>query len=269
MNVEFSGFSDRGKIREANEDSFVIVPELGLFAVADGMGGHNAGEVASKMATDILRDYLARAVSGGDVTLGGNDSTYSQSANRLASGIRLANRVIYESALTNPAWRSMGTTIVAVKFDETNGMSIAHVGDSRAYLMRGGRLIPLTEDHSMVAEQVRLELISLEEAEISPQRNILTRAIGIDSELEVDLCDLTLVPKDRILLCSDGLTTMVSEKAISEIIRGGSNPDTVCRQLVEEANRNGGRDNVTAVLIAVHGGLLSRFAHMFNWARRH
>jgi protein phosphatase len=254
-------------VREGNEDNFVVAPELGLFAVADGMGGHNAGEIASRMAIDVLRDYLKRTSAGGDVLVGAHNPAYSAAANHLASGIRLANRVIYESAQNNPAWRNMGTTIVAALL-EAEQLSIAHVGDSRAYLIRGDSIIPLTEDHSMVAEQVRMGLITREAAEASSQRNIITRALGLQSEPEVDLCDLPLAPGDRILLCSDGLTTMVSDEVIRAIVLGGSETDEICRQLVEEANRNGGRDNVTTVIVSLRGGNRSGFSRMFDWARR-
>jgi protein phosphatase len=267
MNTDSFGFSDRGMIREGNEDSFVVAPEAGLFAVADGMGGHNAGEVASRMAIDVLRDYLDRTVEGGEVLMGSQNPDYSDAANRLASGIRLANQVIFESAQNNPAWRNMGTTIVAAILDEER-LSIAHVGDSRAYLIRGGGVIALTEDHSLVAEQVRMGLISRETAETSNQRNIITRALGFAAETEVDLCDLLLAPEDRILLCSDGLTTMVTDEMICSIVLCSSNPDEICRLLVEEANRNGGKDNVTVAVIIVRSGVLSGLSHMFDWARR-
>ncbi len=267
MNTVSSGYSDRGMVREGNEDSFVVAPELGLFAVADGVGGHRAGEIASKMALDVLQDYLGRTSGGGEVLLGGNDPNYSDTANRLASGIRLASRVIYESAQDNPAWRNMGTTIVAALLEEER-LSIAHVGDSRAYLIRGGGIIPLTEDHSMIAEQVRMGLLSPEAAQASTQRNIITRALGFEVDAEVDLCDLLLAQEDRILLCSDGLTNMVSDQMICSIALGSQNPDEICQQLVEEANMNGGKDNVTAVLIMVRSGSLSLLSRMLDWARR-
>lgn len=267
MNYEASGNSDRGMVREGNEDSFIVSPELGLFAVADGMGGHNAGEIASRMAIDVLRDYLERTAAGGDVLLGTQDPSYSAAANHLASGIRLANRVIYESAQSNPAWRNMGTTFVAALI-EADRLSIAHVGDSRAYLVRGDVIIPLTEDHSMVAEQVRMGLITQEAADASAQRNIITRALGFESAPDVDLCDLPLSAGDRILLCSDGLTNMVHDETIRSIVLGSNEPDEICRQLVEAANRNGGKDNVTAVVVMVRGGALSGLSRMFDWARR-
>jgi protein phosphatase len=267
MHVISAGFSDQGMVREGNEDSYVVAPDRGLFVVADGVGGHNAGEIASRMAIDVLRDYFDRTANRTEVVLGNLDPGYSDAANRLASGIRLANRVIYESARNNPAWRNMGTTIVAA-FLAKDHLSVAHVGDSRAYLIRSGGIMALTEDHSMVAEQVRMGLISREEAEASPRRNIITRALGSETEPEIDLCDIVLMAEDRILLCSDGLTTMVADEVILSIVLGSGAPDEICRLLVEEANRNGGKDNVTAAVILVRGGALSGITRIIDWARR-
>ena len=266
MQTDSSGYSDKGLVRDGNEDSFVVAPEIGFFAVADGMGGHNAGEVASRMAIDALRAYLERTTIANSTPDDDNHPTCSAAANHLASGIRHANRIIFESTWNNPAWQNMGTTIVAAILNE-NRLSIAHVGDSRAYLLRGGGIIALTEDHSLVAEQVRSGTISSEIAEVSTQRNIITRALGSESEPEVDLCDLLLAPDDRILLCSDGLTTMVNEATIRSIVLGSRNPDEICRLLVEEANRNGGKDNITVAVILVRGGALSGLSRIYNWAR--
>ncbi|MDA8428377.1 MAG: Stp1/IreP family PP2C-type Ser/Thr phosphatase [Geobacteraceae bacterium] len=266
MHTDSSGYSDKGLVREGNEDSFVVAPEMGFFAVADGMGGHNAGEVASRMAIDALRAYLEQTAAGGSMPGNGKRPAYSAAANHLASGIRHANRVIYESTRHNPAWRDMGTTIVAAVLNE-NLLSIAHVGDSRAYLLRGGGIIALTEDHSLVAEQLRSGQISRATAEISSERNVITRALGLEVEPEVDLCDLLLAPEDRILLCSDGLTTMVTEAKIRSIVLGSRDPNEICRLLVEEANINGGKDNITVAVILVRGGALSGLSRIYNWAR--
>lgn len=266
MQTDTSGYSDKGMVREGNEDSFVVAPEIGFFAVADGMGGHNAGEVASRMAIDVLRAYLEHTTISNSMQDNGKNPDCSDTANLLASGIRHANRVIYESTQNNPAWRDMGTTIVAAILNE-NRLSIAHVGDSRAYLLRGGGIIALTEDHSLVAEQVRSGHISIENAEVSSQRNIITRALGFETEPEVELCDLLLAPEDRILLCSDGLTTMVTDAKIRSIVLGSRNPDEICRLLVEEANNNGGKDNITVAVILVRGGALSGLSRIYNWAR--
>jgi serine/threonine protein phosphatase PrpC len=266
MQTDTSGYSDKGMVRDGNEDSFVVAPEIGFFAVADGMGGHNAGEVASRMAIDALRAYLERTAIDGSLPGSGKNPDCSDAANLLACGIRHANRVIYESTLDNPAWRDMGTTIVAAILNEDR-LSIAHVGDSRAYLLRGGGIIALTEDHSLVAEQVRSGHISHETADVSSQRNIITRALGSGAEPEVDLCDLLLAPEDRILLCSDGLTTMVTEAKIRSIVLGSRDPDAICRLLVEEANNNGGKDNITVAVILVRGGALSGLSRIYNWAR--
>lgn len=267
MKINAAGYTDRGMVREGNEDSFIVSLETGLFAVADGMGGHNAGEVASRMALDVLNDYLIRSARGEEKMLGSRNPDISENANRLVSGIRLANRVIYESARSNPLWRSMGTTIVAALL-EGERLNIAHLGDSRAYLVRGSAIIRLTEDHSMVAEQVRLGLISAEAAQASEQRNIITRALGLESEPDVELCDLLLAADDRLLLCSDGLTNMVPDEMICRVVQAGDGPDETCRRLVAEANSNGGRDNVTALVLTVEGGLLARLSRIFDRSRR-
>lgn len=266
VNCSAAGLSDKGMVREGNEDSILVDSDLNLYVVADGMGGHNAGEIASKMAVDVLRDYISRTAAGGEVLIGSHDQAFSDTANHLASGIKLANRVIYESAQSNPVWRNMGSTIVASLL-EGERLSIAHAGDSRAYLIRGDSIIQLTDDHSLVAEQVRQGLISSEDAELSAKRNIITRGLGVDAELEVDLSDLPVTEGDRILLCSDGLSNMLTDQAIAAIIVGYRDPAEICQKLIEEANRNGGRDNISAVIIMVNGRKLSGLSRMFNWAR--
>ncbi|NVN99863.1 MAG: Stp1/IreP family PP2C-type Ser/Thr phosphatase [Geobacteraceae bacterium] len=266
LNCLAAGLSDKGMVRDGNEDSILVAPDLNLYVVADGMGGHNAGEIASKMAVDVLRDYISRTAAGGEVLIGRHDQSVSDTANHLASGIKLANRVIYESAQSNPAWKNMGSTIVAVLLEDER-LSIAHAGDSRAYLIRGESIIQLTDDHSLVAEQVRKGLISREDAETSTRRNIITRGLGVDLELEVDLSDLPVTDGDRILLCSDGLSNMLTDQAIAAITQGYRDPLEVCQKLIEEANRSGGTDNISAVIIMISGRKMSGLSRMFNWAR--
>lgn len=261
-----AGLTDRGMVREGNEDSILLADDLGLYAVADGMGGHNAGEVASRMAMDVIRDYITRTSRGGEVLLGGHDHAYSDAANRLASGIKLANRVIFESASNSASWRSMGTTIVAALIDGEQ-VSIAHAGDSRAYLVRGNEIRPLTNDHSLVAEQVRQGLLSKEEAEKSTRKNVITRALGAAADIEIDLCDLAVEDGDRMLLCSDGLSNMIADQGIAAIVRGFREPEEICTKLVEEANRCGGRDNISAVLLMFSRKRESGIARLFGWGK--
>jgi protein phosphatase len=248
MQIRAAGLTDPGLVREHNEDSLFTGTELGLFAVADGMGGQLAGEVASRMAVDVLRDYLERAADGREALIGAVDERHTVAANQLASGIRLANRVIFEAGQSSNAWRSMGSTIAAVLLDGSR-LAIAHVGDSRVYLIRGHSIIQMTDDHSLVAEQHRQGLISKDEAQSSHMKNVITRALGQDLDVEVDLTEVELMGRDRILLCSDGLTNMVDDEEILNIITRENNPDTACSLLINRANENGGRDNITAVLV--------------------
>lgn len=246
MKILAHGLSDKGLSRTNNEDSFYVNEDLGLLVVADGMGGHSAGEVASRMAVEALSGYIRKSCAGGEPLFGPPDSGRSGASNRLVSGIRFANRVVCEAAKNDPSWKGMGTTIVAALVDG-NRVSIAHAGDSRAYLVRSGKISQLTDDHSVVAEQVRLGLLSKEEAEVSEKRNLITRALGSDEALEVDVTEIDLMDGDRLLLCSDGLSTMVADDEVLMIIASDNAPESACARLVEVANNNGGRDNITAV----------------------
>jgi serine/threonine protein phosphatase PrpC len=248
MLVRAEGFTDTGMVREHNEDFLVTDTELGLFAVADGMGGQLAGEIASRMAVDVLKDYIGRAAAGGEALIGARDERYTPAANQLASGIRLANRVIFEAGQSSASMRSMGSTIVAVLLDGDR-LAIAHVGDSRVYLIRGGSINQITDDHSLVAEQQRKGLISKDEADSSHLKNVITRALGQDLDVEVDLNELDTMDGDRILLCSDGLTNMVSDEEILTVVTRENDPGRACGILVNKANDNGGKDNVTVVLV--------------------
>lgn len=248
MKILAHGLSDKGLSRTHNEDSFFADKDLGLFVVADGMGGHSAGEVASKMAVEALSGYIRKSYAGGEPLIGSSDLGRSDASNRLVSGIRFANQVVCEAAKNNRSWKGMGTTIVAALVDG-NRVSIAHAGDSRAYFVRSGTIFQLTDDHSVVAEQVRQGLLSKEEAEVSEKRNLITRALGNDEALEVDVTEIDIVDGDRLLLCSDGLSTMVADDEVLMIIASDNAPESACIRLVDEANNNGGRDNITVVAV--------------------
>jgi serine/threonine protein phosphatase PrpC len=230
------GLSDTGRKRRRNEDSFVREPPL--FAVADGMGGAPAGEVASRLAATALRE------TDGDGTNG---------EERVAALIQEANRRVYQRSSEDAAASGMGTTMTAALLDADTGvLSIGHVGDSRAYLIRDGRVDQLTEDHSLVAELVRSGKLSPEEAEVHPQRSVITRALGTDPDVDVDTFSIQTQPGDLYLLCSDGLTTMVSDGEILEQVeRHRSDLDAVARALVTAANRGGGEDNITVVIFEI------------------
>jgi serine/threonine protein phosphatase PrpC len=236
------GKTDQGLVRANNEDNFHVDEKLGLLVVADGMGGHASGETASQLAVNIIRDYF----QGARKPIGKEDHTYSAESNRLRSAIVLANQAVYEAAQSSPHLKGMGTTIAAVLLTG-NRASIAHIGDSRVYLVRGGAIEQLTDDHSIVNEQVRLELITREEATKSEMKNILTKALGISPDMEPDLNEMTLFHGDILLLCSDGLHGMVPDEEILEMVASTDNPDVVCDSLIGKALENGGSDNVTVV----------------------
>ena len=249
MNYKVHGLSDTGKKRTNNEDNFGIDQELGLFIVADGMGGHAAGEVASRMAIELILDYTGRTANSDEPYLTGFNSRYSRAGNRLCSAIILANQVISDSAANRDEWQGMGTTVVAAWINtETSRLTIAHVGDSRVYLVRHGQIKQLTVDHSLIEEHIREGLISREEAQNSFFRNMITRALGYRERVTPDIIELTIDPGDKLLLCSDGLNTMLSDQEILQIIRPTANLPQACQQLINAANERGGKDNVTVII---------------------
>jgi serine/threonine protein phosphatase PrpC len=243
LNLSACGKTDQGLVRANNEDNFYLDEKLGLLVVADGMGGHASGETASNLAVNIIRDYF----QGPPKLIKDNDPAYSATTNRLGSAIRLANQAVLEAAQSSPQLKGMGTTIVAVLLNG-NRLSIAHIGDSRVYLIRAGNIEQLTDDHSVVNEQVKRDLITKEEAAKSEMKNILTKALGISMDTEADLDELTMFDGDILLLCSDGLNTMISDETILDIISFADNPVTVCDSLINAANENGGKDNITVVI---------------------
>jgi protein phosphatase len=222
--------SDTGKKRRRNEDSYVVAPPL--FAVADGMGGAQAGEVASKLAAAALED---------------TDSGSSSGQERVVYLIQEANRRVYARANTDPATSGMGTTMT-VALVEGQVVTIGHVGDSRAYLVRAGRLEQLTEDHSLVNELLKSGKLSPQEAETHPQRSVITRAVGTDPDVDVDAFTVDALEGDVFLLCSDGLTDMVDDDGILDVVeRYHDDLDRVAKSLVSAANRGGGEDNITVI----------------------
>ncbi|MFY9580469.1 MAG: Stp1/IreP family PP2C-type Ser/Thr phosphatase [Gaiellaceae bacterium] len=233
--------TDTGRKRRHNEDAYVVEPPL--FAIADGMGGAQAGEVASRLAAAALKESGAGA--GG--------------AERIVALIQEANRRVYNRSSTDPNTSGMGTTIT-VALVEDDRVAFGHVGDSRAYLIRDGRMEQLTEDHSLVNELLKSGKLSQEEAESHPQRSVITRALGTDPDVDVDTFSVPAQTGDIFLLCSDGLTDMVSEDAIFDVVEGNRDDiDGALRALVRAANRGGGEDNITVVAfeisdVAVHDG---------------
>ena len=265
MELTAFGLTDVGQVRPHNEDSILLEPSLHLYAVADGMGGHKGGEFASRICLDTMKDYLLQASRGQAPLVGEKDAAHSDAANLLASAIRFANRAVFEAAFAKPEWRGMGTTIVALTVQD-NKVSIAHVGDSRAYLLRGGKFQQITQDHSWVEEQVRAGLMSRDEALFAKGRNVLSRAIGQEEAVQVDLNALELLDGDRLLLCSDGLYGMVADEEIAALVSSSQTLEKGCKELVACANGRGGRDNISVILLSavVEKGLLAGMKRLFT-----
>ena len=250
MKIAYQAVTDVGRKRKGNEDSLFLNPEQRLFVVADGMGGHAAGEIASKVAVDSINEFVC--LTGGDEEITwpfGLDETISYDGNRLKTAIRHANRKVLEATKEKTEYEGMATTVAAVLVDGDTA-NIGHVGDSRIYLFTGGELTQLTSDHSWVNEQILNGVISADQARSHPLRNVVTRALGGKLDLAVDIQVRPMKPGELLLLCSDGLTTMVPDEDIARILgAAGGDVDRAARDLVAEANERGGEDNITVVLL--------------------
>lgn len=245
MIIKVCGATDIGKRRDLNEDSFGIHGfeenvSKGLCVLADGMGGHNAGEVASSIAVESVIDKLAATI---------DETDDNMIVSNITDAIDFANTSIYEMSLKNREQAGMGTTLVVV-YVVDNHVRIANIGDSRAYAISDKEINRITVDHSIVEELVQRGTITREEARNHPDKNIITRALGTDAFVEADYFDYTPIAGETILMCSDGLTEMVCEERIQEIICRTANIDETVNDLIEEANKNGGVDNIT--VIAIH-----------------
>jgi protein phosphatase len=237
MQLSAAARSDLGRRRPANEDTYALAPELGLYLVADGMGGHRAGQVASGLA--------ARAAVA---SLRVPREAPSGAVERLRACVVAANAEIVASSRAKPELAGMGTTVVAL-LAENARVALAHVGDSRAYLVRGKAIRRLTEDHTLVGELVRRGEISERAAASHPQRHVLLRALGVRRNVDPDMLELAPEPGDRYLLCSDGLTGHVADEEIAELVSEEADLDAACESLIDLANRRGGDDNITVVLL--------------------
>ena len=253
MHINFAAKSDVGMKRDHNEDNFLVYAEQNLSVICDGMGGHAAGEVASAIAVQEVKEFFDFTSKDEDATWpfkGEKQKTYDE--NRLVTSIKLANSRIIEASEGDVHKKNMGTTAVAVHFVERNGSGpkalVAHVGDSRVYLMRGSKLQRITIDHSLVEEYLRMGKITAEEAVNFPQKNIILRALGQQRSIEVELNVYQPEPGDIFMLCSDGLSGMVTDEALEEILIKAPNLEAAATQLIDTANANGGIDNVTVVL---------------------
>lgn len=239
------GLSDVGIKRDQNEDSFLVQPDHGLFAVADGMGGHQGGAQASRLAVEIVEREIKRADLGDTAVTGPGDET--PPAQHLKSAARLAGRTIFELAESNASLMGMGTTLTSLLFHHGR-VYLAHVGDSRAYLFRDDRLEQLTTDHSWIEEQVRAGLLSMDEAQQSSLKHVITRSVGFEHEVEVDLLVQPVALGDCFLLCSDGLSNNIPPEELRVMFCREFFCD-IPRLLIDAANKRGGDDNVTAVVV--------------------
>jgi protein phosphatase len=244
--------TDVGRRRRENEDSFCVVPDLGLYVVADGMGGHAAGEVASRLAVKTIRECMGKYMRG-EATLPPGEAlgSGSREAAYLLSSIQRANRAIFEMASQRPEYGGMGTTIVAALAHERI-VNLAYVGDSRIYRIRDGQIVQVSRDHSVVQQHVDQGILSAEEAQRAHYRHMITRALGLKDAVEVDLTDLPAMPGDLLLLCSDGLSDLLKDSEILAAVAAHTTDlEQGCRALVERANTKGGDDNITVLLIRV------------------
>ncbi len=256
MNFIAAGLSDVGLQREHNEDSYRVLSRHRLFIVADGMGGHRAGDIASRMATAEMTSFFDATINGDDEALASNDdgdARLSPVQNRLVSAVKIANQRIFRTSARNRSVQGMGTTVVGALLErEERRIQIVHVGDSRAYRVRAGSITQLTRDHSLLNDYL---LVMPDLTDAQKQRlpsNIITRALGMHDVVAVDLHTEDVVPGDVYVLCSDGLNGMVRDERIAEIVqRAGKDVETAAKELVSEANRNGGEDNVTVVLVRI------------------
>jgi protein phosphatase len=249
VTIESAGISDIGRRREQNEDSLFFDDGLGLYVVADGMGGHNAGEVASNLVAETIRDYIKQNQSDAQVEEQVNvDANLSKEARRLLAGIHLSNRIVHETALSNEDYRGMGSTVSAVYFTEKTFI-VANVGDSLIYLIRDGEIELLSVPHTLIAEQTELDP---ENAELlwSDFKHVLTRAMGVEESVKADINEIPFFKNDILVISSDGLTDKATPEEILELVYNRRS-DKACQGLVDLANARGGDDNITAIVLKV------------------
>jgi protein phosphatase len=251
QSLQTASLTDPGRVRDHNEDCIESRPDIGLFVLADGMGGYNAGEVASGMATSLIADGLQETWNPRDIERVSRDEAKALSERLVKDQVARANSAIFTTSQNNPECAGMGTTLVVALFYD-NFMSVAHIGDSRLYRLRGEAMEQVTRDHSLLQEQLDSGLITPEEAKLSQNKNLVTRALGIDPTVEPEVHVYETQPDDTYLLCSDGLSDMVEDEEIRlTLITLKTNPNLTVQQLVQAANDNGGRDNISAMLIRI------------------
>ena len=249
MRMVASGRTEVGCVRKHNEDNFLMEPDLGLFVVADGLGGHAAGEVASRIVVDKVGEFITQTAERDRTWPVEYDMAMSYDGNRLKAALLMADQGILRDIQGNPERESMGSTVVAclVQGDKA---TLVHVGDSRAYLVNPQGIQQVTRDHSWVAEQVENGILTPDEARHHPFRNVITQALGNGGDLDVAVQEIQVKELDRILLCSDGLSGMVQDQAIWEIMNAAPEVEAATQNLISKAMENGGEDNITVVIVA-------------------
>ncbi|HYO65627.1 MAG TPA: Stp1/IreP family PP2C-type Ser/Thr phosphatase [Archangium sp.] len=252
MRIEVAGHTHVGMKRNHNEDNYLILTDENLCCVADGMGGHSSGEIASKIAVEELAEFFRMTSRDEDATWPFKmDKGRNYDENRLATGIKLANKSIFDKASTDQKYKGMGTTIVSVHFTDAAAY-VGHVGDSRVYYFRQGVLRQVTEDHSLLNDYLKAKKLTPEEIENFPHKNVIVRALGMKETVLVDVAKVEAQPGDVFLLCSDGLSGMVTDPQMQDILTRTSELEKACSQLIDMANAAGGNDNVTCVLARFH-----------------
>lgn len=248
MAIRAAGMTDVGCVRKHNEDSFLAAPELGLFVVADGLGGHAAGEVASRIVVERVAQFVGETTEKDRTWPLEYDTSLSFDGNRLKVALLLSDQAIADDIRRNPERETMGSTVVACLLNGRK-VTLAHVGDSRAYVLDAEGIRQLTRDHSWVAEQVANGILTPSEARVHPFRNVITQALGNGGELDVEIQEFELGKSDRLLLCSDGLSGMMGDAQIWDIVKQSPDLQAAVETLISVARDNGGEDNITAVLI--------------------
>ena len=258
MNYDFCTRTDPGRARPNNEDAVLVDEGVRLAILADGMGGYNAGEIASSMATTFIRAELGRWLEQA-----GRQANAREVRRAMEICVENANRAIFNAAHANPHYAGMGTTLVMGVFQDARLM-VGHIGDSRCYRLRDGQLSQVTRDHSLLQEQLDAGIITAQQAAVSTQKNLVTRALGVEDAVMLEVGEVRVEPGDCFLMCSDGLNDMLDDEAIADILRLDTSLQDKAARLVDAANANGGRDNITVLLVQAgsakpRGGLISRW----------
>ena len=252
MGLQYTGqaITDVGKVRTRNEDSYLVDNELGLYMVADGMGGHAGGDQASQTAVAEIKNAINGDIQeNGNATASSESGSRTEAESRLINAVKIANEKIHDRSQIDESVRGMGTTITALLVHD-NVATIGHVGDSRAYILRDGKLSQITEDHSWVNEQVKAGLLKPEDAKNHPYKNVITRSLGHERGVYVDVMSLDMQPGDKYFICSDGLSNLVDDAEVQSIVANNETNDAL-ESLVSLANSRGGHDNITMVILSV------------------